>query len=248
MMKKIMIYLVLMIISICNVTYAEEIKSYRKELESYGIMPIVGNLNDNDYVNRYDAITMICESVGFSSDTYAKMCKSRTYGIPFDDMQYTMDSPYFEFASQKNIVIGVENSDEQKPNNFEPFRNATYEEVVAFAVRCLPLPDDVKSTKEMNLSQSWEWAKESGILNGEEFDNNKKQDITYYDFCSIVYNLIQKPAYIDSYNEIELNSETTYLDIIKEIGVEKISFFRMAMIEMSQPKETTKPDTTYNSQ
>lgn len=232
MIKKLFVILNVIIVLIYHNVYAEDTESYIKELNSYGISPIIAELKEDDLVSRYNAVILTCESVGFSSKTYKKMCDIAFYSKFFSDIGSSMDSIYFNFAAMKNIANGTETTDPKGIPNFEPSRNTTYEEAVAFITRCIAPPKGINSVSEMDLSETWEYAKQERLLDENEFDEKKQNDINYGDFCKLLYRLIQKTAYIDAYNEIEINSEKIYLDVLQEVGADEIAFFKEALKEL----------------
>lgn len=176
------------------------------ELTKYGIIQTDDNLNE--YVSRYECVVMILKLCGLSHEKSIEYSLEELYQPLFsDESENGIISGYLRFAKYNGIAYGV---DEQ---SFEPNRNATYVEAVAFAMR---INGNKKCDRDSDLDILYDEAYELQIID-ETMYNKKNDDIIYSDWCKILMNTMNSKCVVDTGTGLDYEN-MTYRDILIEMS------------------------------
>ncbi len=187
----------------------------QKEVTEY----ILKDLPNENTVKRIDCICAIMRSIG-TNDKQAEICVFYTdYYYPvFNDIQNEIKTGYIIIANSADIAFGV------KDKQFEPDRDTTVKECLAFMLRCL------KDSKDVLWNNIFDDALNEGLITKEEFD--VFNDDTYLKtdmFNTLIERFINKTRYkyIDKedgcynsykfYKQTDTSDKMTYYEWLCEV-------------------------------
>lgn len=143
-------------------------------------------------VTRDECVAYVSRAVGIDSTLFFDYyLESLSWWNPYviADYDETAYTGYVIFAVKNGIIAGTGVKDNYGMKNlpiFEPKREATYAEAVAFATRAA-----VTTDLNMNLDDEWDFAEKNGLINkNDEFYSKKNEKIIYGDLCTIVERIL----------------------------------------------------------
>lgn len=176
------------------------------------------NIIEETFITRRDCLVSIMKIIGVTNDLEIDIHTEKY----FSDCSDT-DIIYFSNAIYKNIAVGTRKLSEYE-YEFKPDRCATYNDVLAFIVRCL-------TSETENIVE--EAIKLGIIKETDSFYNDLDGYITNNEFYMLLERMLMKKCYIYVGKDVVNPQSKTYLDILKErqeIGVTAKSYSIVDMI------------------
>ena len=158
----------------------------------------------HSFISRGRCVDIICNAIGVT-DKIKNAAKYGSYKRPnFSDVDLlTKYSGSMFFAAVRHIGLGEGVYKNGIAPNFYPKRLTTYEEAVAFIMRCIePYNPDINKTNQRAL--------ELDLVNN-KFLEKRKCNIPLSDLCDLLYHLINQLCYTD----MEDWQSKKYVDILE---------------------------------
>lgn len=199
-MKKLLLLLLICVFLPCNTCIAEV-----ENKEVIEPMTVLKNSDiiEEKFITRRDCLVAVMKIIGVTDDLECGIC---TYKY-FSDC-YSLDFMYFEYSIMAGIAMGTEPVNDNTPAyKFKPNMCATYNDALAFIVRCfVPRSENIK-----------EDAVEYGILKTtDSFYDNLDRYITDDEFYILLGRMLEKQCHTYVGRDIDNPQSKTYLEILKE--------------------------------
>lgn len=218
-MKRVLIFSLLIIFGIQILLQTNAFAASNKEyeyihaLEEYSIIQNVVKLN------RAESITMICKLLGFT-DEMAYQYRWRGYYLPpFIDVDSLYEYSGYIFKARDEGITKGRNFGEYEylspPGKpvmipyFEPEEYVTYDEAIAFIMRCL-------EESELELKSTYSRAIERGlIVESDTFYNKHNEPVILEDMCLLLYRMLDQNCYKYFDDSIENPQQYTYRQLLE---------------------------------
>lgn len=167
--------------AVSNAAEEEQYYDVIKTIAPYAVQ------NENDKISRGDCITAIMKLVGVDKEIADEYGNSYYYEPVFDDVygHGPENDGYIFIAKFSDVATGVGR------NDFEPDRDVTVQECLAFMLRCLKGPENVTWENVMTDSV------QIGLLQKDESDSLAADALLLNkDFCTLLYRMLNMNRYL----------------------------------------------------
>lgn len=196
--------------------YAQNDGTAYKYLKEFSIVDNIGK------VTREECVVMIGRVLGFTdSMAFDYQTKVTYYMPPFLDVEIfqSIYSGYIFKARDEGIIKGRKFGEYEylsplfgKPvmiPYFEPEEYVTYDEAIAFIMRCL-------ESSESELQSTYTRAKEIGLLvESDTFYNKHNEPVMFEDMCLLLYRMLDQNCYKYFDDSIENPQQYTYRQLLE---------------------------------
>lgn len=192
---------------------------YIQPLKEYSIIQGIGK------INRAECVVMLCRLAGFTDDMAYEYRWRGYYLPPFLDVESLYEySGYIFKARDEDIINGRKLGEydyfSSTPENpvmipyFEPEEYVTYDEAIAFIMRCL-------EPSEMELASTYNRAKEIGLISEKDtFYSKHNEPVVFEDMCLLLYRMLDQNCYKYFGDTIDNPQQYTYRQLL-EMSINK---------------------------